>query len=138
MIQDIIKIRPQTQKNYYTGKMECATPVVKPIEKAKHYFRWGIVFHARGKAAEAYKYYEKAIIYDASPLYIKQMGILHHEMGYFDDAIKYLRRAFEIEKDMNNSKKVLLKEENPLYTFSVSNKNSQVELNVQYHYTKEK
>ncbi|MFP4047543.1 MAG: hypothetical protein ACLFPH_09805 [Bacteroidales bacterium] len=137
MIQDIIKIRPQTQQNYYTGDMECATPVIKPKEKAKHYFRWGLVFHARGKAAEAYKYYEKAIIYHASPLYIKQMGILHHEMGYFDDAIKYLRSAFDIERTLNHNKKSQHQEENQPYT-SYSSESSQEELNFQYHYTIEK
>jgi tetratricopeptide (TPR) repeat protein len=100
MIEDIITIRPQTRKNYYTSKLEFATPVVKPKEKAHHYFQWGLIWHGKGKPAEAYKYYEKAIIFHKNPLYLKQMGILHHEMGYFKDALKYLQSAFELEQEI--------------------------------------
>ncbi|MFO8235157.1 MAG: tetratricopeptide repeat protein [Bacteroidales bacterium] len=131
MIQDIIKIRPETKQNYYTGKTEFATPVVKPKEKAKYYFNWGLVFHARGKPAEAYKYYEKAITFNALPLYIKQMGILHHEMGYFNDAFRYLRKAFAIEKELTLRNK---EEENTSCSSTVINKNSPHEVVVKYIY----
>ena len=101
MIEDPIKIRPESrQKNYYVDKFEFATPVTHPKEKARKFFEWGLVYHARGKPAEAYKNYEKALIHHRLPLYLKQMGILHHEMGYYRDALKYLRSAVNIEKEM--------------------------------------
>jgi tetratricopeptide (TPR) repeat protein len=98
MLQDLIKINPQSRRNYHTGRFELATPVVKPKEKAKYYFQWALMFHARNKPAEAYKYYEKAILHNKNPLYLKQMAILHHEMGYLRDALKYIRTALDIEK----------------------------------------
>lgn len=105
MIEDPVKIRPESrQKNYYTDKFEFATPVINPKQKAEHFFHWGLVFHAKGKPAEAYKYYEKSMIHHQLPLYFKQMGILHHEMGYFRDALKYLRTAVNIEREMNQLK----------------------------------
>ena len=98
MLEDIVKIKPQTKKTYHAGSLEFATPVENPKEKARYYFQWGILFHARGKPAEAYKYYEKAIFYHKYPDYLKQMGLLHHEMGYLKDALKYFRVALDIEK----------------------------------------
>ncbi|HKL38218.1 MAG TPA: tetratricopeptide repeat protein [Bacteroidales bacterium] len=98
MLQDIIKISPRIQKNYYAGRYEFATPVVHPRAKAWHFFQWALIFHARKKPAEAYKYYEKALIHHKRPLYLRQMALLHHEMGYFRDATSYLRSALEIEK----------------------------------------
>jgi tetratricopeptide (TPR) repeat protein len=104
MIEDIVTIRPETKRNYYTEKLEFAFPVKKPREKAKYFFQWGLIYHAKGKPAEAYKYYEKALVYHKFPLYLKQMGILHHEMGYFKDALKYLRAAHKIEQDIQEEK----------------------------------
>lgn len=98
MLQDIIKIAPQSKKNYYPGRYEFATPVVHPQTKAWHFFQWALIFHARKKPAEAYKYYEKALIHHKRPLYLRQMALLHHEMGYFRDASQYLHTALEIEK----------------------------------------
>src|SRR6056297_2250043 len=99
MIEDPVIIRPESkQRNYYTDKFEFATPVSNPKEKARHFFEWGIIFHARGKPAEAYKYYEKAIIHHRLPLYLRQMALLHHEMGYFREALKYMRTAFDLEE----------------------------------------
>jgi len=107
MIEDPVIIRPESkQRNYYTDKFEFATPVSNPKEKARHFFEWGIIFHARGKPAEAYKYYEKAIIHHRFPLYLKQMGILHHEMGYYRDALRYLRSALDIEKEIKKEKEL--------------------------------
>ena len=104
MLEDIVQIRPQSRKSYYTGDLEFATPVANPKGKARHFFQWGLIYHAKGKPAEAYKYYEKAIIHHKRPLYLKQMGILHHEMGYFKDALKYLRTAHNIEKEIEVKK----------------------------------
>lgn len=98
MLEDIVKIKPQTRKTYHAGSLEFATPVENPKEKARYYYQWGILFHARNKPAEAYKYYEKAIVYHKHPDYLKQMGLLHHEMGYLKDALKYFRVALGIEK----------------------------------------
>ncbi len=110
MIEDIVTISPETKRNYYTEKFEFAYPVRKPREKAKYFFQWGLIYHAKGKPAEAYKYYEKAIIYHRFPLYLKQMGVLHHEMGYFKDALKYLRAAHQIEQELHQmqQKKAIL------------------------------
>ena len=104
MLEDIIKIQPQTEKNYYADSLEFAVPVKNPKEKAAHYFKWGLVSHAKGKPAEAYKWYEQALFLDKKPLYLKQMGILHHEMGYLKDAFKYIRIAVKIEKDIQKEK----------------------------------
>jgi tetratricopeptide (TPR) repeat protein len=98
MLQDIIKIAPQNKKNYHPGRYELATPVVQPRAKAWHFFQWAMIFHARKKPAEAYKYYEKALIHHKRPLYLRQMAVLHHEMGYFRDASQYLQTALEIER----------------------------------------
>ena len=98
MLQDILKITPQTQQNYYPNRYEFATPVVHPRAKAWHFFQWALIFHARKKPAEAYKYYEKALTHHKRPLYLRQMALLHHEMGYFRDATQYLRTALDIEK----------------------------------------
>ncbi|MFP4621638.1 MAG: hypothetical protein ACLFM7_10020 [Bacteroidales bacterium] len=104
MLQDLIKIKPETKRNYYTGKYEFATPVKKPHEKAKYYFQWGLIFHAQKKPAEAYKYYEKALFHHRRPVYLKQMAILHHEMGYLREALKYIRIAVDIEKQEQKEK----------------------------------
>ena len=104
MLQDLIKIKPQTKRNYYTGKYEFATPVKKPREKAKYYFQWAMIFHAKRKPAEAYKYYEKAIFHHKKPVYLKQMAILHHEMGYLKEALDYIRIAVDIEKQNQRAK----------------------------------
>lgn len=98
MLQDLIQIQPQAQSNYHTRWFEWATPVRNPRAKARHYFQWALIHHARKKPAEAYKYYEKAIIHHRHPLYLRQMALLHHEMGYFRDALKYMRIAFEVEQ----------------------------------------
>ncbi|GEM_PF-1578083 len=98
MLQDIIRIKPQSQTNYQPEWYEFATPVVQPRSKAQHYFKWALIFHARRQAAEAYKYYEKAIIHHKKPLYLRQMALLHHEMGYLRDAMKYMRTALDLEK----------------------------------------
>lgn len=117
MIEDIVQIRPETRKNYHTEKLEFATPVTSPKQKAQHFFQWGMIHHAKGKPAEAYKYYEKAINHHKNPLYIKQMGLLHHEMGYFKDALKYLRLALAIEKQILNENATREKHlEKPNYT----------------------
>lgn len=97
MLQDLIRIRPQSQKNYHAQWFELATVVSNPKAKAQHYFQWALIHHARKKPAEAYKYYERAIQHHRHPLYIRQMALLHHEMGFFRDALKYLRTAFELE-----------------------------------------
>ncbi len=104
MLQDLIKIKPQTKRNYYTDKYEFATPVRKPREKAKYYFQWAMIFHAKRKPAEAYKYYEKAIFHHKKPVYLKQMAILHHEMGYLKEALNYIRVAVDIEKQEQREK----------------------------------
>jgi len=104
MLQDLIKIKPETKRNYYTGKYEFATPVKKPRERARYYFQWGLIFHAKRKPAEAYKYYEKAIFHHKKPVYLKQMAILHHEMGYLREALDYIRIALDIEKQEQNKK----------------------------------
>lgn len=98
MLQDLIRIKPQSQRNYHTRWFELATPVHSPKAKARHYFQWALIHHARKKPAEAYKYYEKAIIHHRHPLYLRQMALLHHEMGYFRDALKYMRTAFNLEE----------------------------------------
>ena len=98
MLQDLIRIKPQTQSNYHTQWYEVATPVRNPKAKAKHYFQWAVIHHARKKPAEAYKNYEKAIIHHRHPLYLRQMALLHHEMGYFREALKYMRTAFDLEE----------------------------------------
>jgi tetratricopeptide (TPR) repeat protein len=98
MLQDLIKIKPQSQKTYHSEWYEFATPVSHPKTKARQYFQWALIFHAREKPAEAYKYYEKAIIHHKRPLYLRQMALLHHEMGYFKDAIAYMRSALDIER----------------------------------------
>ena len=115
MLQDLIKIKPETKRNYHTGKYEFATPVIKPHEKAKYYFQWGLIFHAKRKPAEAYKYYERAIFHHKKPIYLKQMAILHHEMGYLREALKYIRIAVNVEKQEQNRqerKKKMLQEKN--------------------------
>jgi tetratricopeptide (TPR) repeat protein len=104
MLQDLIKIKPETKSNYYTSKFEFAIPVKKPKEKAKYYFQWGMIFHAKRKPAEAYKYYEKAIFHHKKPVYLKQMAILHHEMGYLKEALDYIRIAVDIEKQEQREK----------------------------------
>ncbi|MGM0532543.1 MAG: hypothetical protein ACQER7_14445 [Bacteroidota bacterium] len=115
MLQDLIKIKPETKSNYYTSKFEFAIPVKKPREKAKYYFQWGMIFHAKRKPAEAYKYYEKAIFHHKKPVYLKQMAILHHEMGYLKDALNYIRIAVDIEKQEqkeNEKRRRMLQERN--------------------------
>lgn len=104
MLQDLIKIKPETKRNYYTGKYEFATPVQKPKERSKYYFQWGLIFHAKRKPAEAYKYYEKAISHHKLPIYLKQMAILHHEMGFLREALQYIRIAVDIEKQEQKEK----------------------------------
>jgi tetratricopeptide (TPR) repeat protein len=104
MLQDLIKIKPQSKKNYYTSRYEFATAVKKPREKAKYYFQWAMIFHAKRKPAEAYKYYEKAILHHKRPVYLKQMAILHHEMGYLKEALAYIRIAVDIEKQEQRAK----------------------------------
>jgi len=111
MLQDLIRIKPQAQSNYHTQWYEMATPVQNPKAKAQHYFQWALIHHARKKPAEAYKYYEKAIIHHRNPLYIKQMALLHHEMGYFSDALKYLRTAFDLEQAALKKKQKQMKEQ---------------------------
>jgi len=108
MLQDLIKIKPQTKRNYYTGKYEFATAVPKPIERARYFFRWGMIFHAQRKPAQAYKYYEKAIFHNKKPLYLKQMAILHHEMNYPKEALEYMRVALDIEKQEQMEKERVL------------------------------
>lgn len=139
MLEDIIKIQPQTDKNYYAGSLEFAVPVKNPKEKAAHYFKWGLVFHAKGKPAEAYKWYEQALFLDKKPLYLKQMGILHHEMGYLKDAFKYIRTAVEIEKDIQKEKvaEAARKNEDPgMYQTDVTTPFSSDEHNgFVYHYS---
>ena len=97
MLQDLIRIKPQSQRNYHTQWFELATVVCNPKAKAQHYFQWALIHHARKKPAEAYKYYEKAIQHHRHPLYLRQMALLHHEMGYYRDAVKYMRTASELE-----------------------------------------
>jgi len=111
MLEDIIKISPQTNRNYYTSIFEFAVPVKHPKEKAAQYFKWGLVFHAKGKPAEAYKWYEKAIFLHKNPFYLKQMGILHHEMGYMKDALNYIRTAVNIEKEIQQKEAAKEKEQ---------------------------
>lgn len=98
MLQDLIRIKPQSQRNYHTRWYELATPVRNPKAKARHYFQWALIHHARKKPAEAYKYYERAIVHHRHPLYLRQMALLHHEMGYFRDALRYMRTAFNLEE----------------------------------------
>ena len=98
MLQDLIRIKPQSRKNYYPARYEFATPVTNPRNKAWHFFQWALIFHARKKPAEAYKYYEKAIQHHKRPVYLRQMALLHHEMGYLRDALLYMRSALDIEK----------------------------------------
>jgi len=140
MLEDIIKIQPQTSQNYYTDSLEFAIPVKKPKEKASHYFKWGLVFHAKGKPAEAYKWYEQAIFLHKSPFYLKQMGILHHEMGYLKDAFKYIRIAVEIEKEIQQEKEAEEKRENEnaeMYLTDITTPLSSDENGgFVYHYTK--
>ena len=98
MLQDLIKIQPQAQKNYHPARYEFATPVKNPQAIAWQYFQWALISHARKKPAEAYKYYEKAIMHHKRPVYLRQMALLHHEMGYFREALDYLRLALDLEK----------------------------------------
>ena len=106
MLEDIVKIQPQTDRNYYADTFEFAIPIKHPKEKAAQYFKWGLIFHAKGKPAEAYKWYEKALFLHKNPFYLKQMGILHHEMGYLKDALNYIRTAIEIEKETQKQETV--------------------------------
>jgi len=99
MLQDLIRIKPQTQRTYHAKWYELATPVRHPRAKAHHYFQWALIHHAKNNPAEAYKYYERAIMHHKHPLYLRQMALLHHEMGYFRDALKYMRTAFDLEQE---------------------------------------
>jgi len=135
MLEDIVKIQPQTDRNYYADTFEFAVPIKHPKEKAAQYFKWGLVFHAKGKPAEAYKWYEKALFLHKNPFYLKQMGILHHEMGYLKDALYYIRTAVDIEREIQQQEAVKEQEQNqfnqPEFIASGSSSNSNEFV---YHY----
>jgi tetratricopeptide (TPR) repeat protein len=135
MLEDIVKIQPQTDRNYYADSFEFAVPIKHPKEKAAQYFKWGLVFHAKGKPAEAYKWYEKALFLHKNPFYLKQMGILHHEMGYLKDALFYIRTAVDIEREIQQQEAVKEQEQNqfnqPEFFASGSSANSNEFV---YHY----
>ena len=134
MLEDIIQIQPRKDRNYYAGTLEFAVPVKHPKEKAHHFFRWGILCHARGKPAEAYKWYEKALILDRNPYYLKQMGILHHEMGYLKDALKYIRTAVDMERKAHEERARQKAQSAEYATHVASTNNGQENIGLVYHY----
>jgi tetratricopeptide (TPR) repeat protein len=138
MLEDIVKIQPQTDRNYYADSFEFAIPIKHPKEKAAQYFKWGLVFHAKGKPAEAYKWYEKALFLHKNPFYLKQMGILHHEMGYLKDALNYIRTAIEIEKETQKQEAAKKQEHDPLKQLDFVASGSSGDSNEYvYHYASE-